>query len=192
MKKFAMISAGVAALIAIPVAAFAVQDAGRPGHGPKTRAEVQAKVSERFTKVDVNRDGFITQAEMDASREARKAERTAKRGERQAERFAKLDADKNGQLSQSEFSAPRERGEKGEGRRMHRGHRGGHMGMMGGKGMMERADANKDGKLSLAEASAWPLQMFDKADANKDGTVTPEEHKAARDAMRAEWKAKRG
>jgi len=66
------------------------------------------------------------------------------------------------------------------------------MGMgMGGGQWFERADADKDGKLTLAEAQAGPLAMFDKVDANKDGVISPEEHEAARDAMRAKWQERR-
>ena len=194
MKKY-IIGASVAALMAVP--ALAWQMGEHHGHkGPTTRAEVQAKVQEHFAKVDANKDGTITQAEFDAHRTAMKAEWEAKRAERRAEMFAKLDADKNGQLSKAEYSAPHDRSEgKGEHRGGHmRGHRGMMMGMggMGGGNWFARIDADKDGKVTLAEASAKALAMFDKADANKDGTVTPEERKAAWEAMRAEWRAKRG
>jgi hypothetical protein len=59
-----------------------------------------------------------------------------------------------------------------------RGHMGLNMGM--GDKWFDRADANHDGKLTLAEASAAPLAMFDRADTNHDGTISPEEAKAAR------------
>ena len=55
----------------------------------------------------------------------------------------------------------------------------------------DRADANKDGKVSLAEAQAGPLAMFDRVDANHDGTISPEERQAARAAMRAKWQERR-
>ena len=197
MKKL-IIGASVAALMAVPALAWQMGEHHGP-KGPTTRAEVQAKVQERFAKADTNKDGAITQAEFDVSRNAMKAKWQAKRAEHRAEMFAKLDSDKNGQLSKAEFSAPRpDRGEgKGEGG--HRGHMGGHHrmgGMMGMGGMggdwFARIDANKDGKVTLAEASAEALAHFDKADTNKDGTLTPEERKAAWETMRAEWKAKRG
>ena len=43
--------------------------------------------------------------------------------------------------------------------------------------MLERADTNGDGKLSLEEASARrdPSRIFNRADANGDGTLTKEE-----------------
>ncbi len=193
MNKY-LIGASVAALLAVPALAFQHGDHDGP-KGPTTRAEVQAKVQEHFAKVDANKDGAITQAEFDAHRAAMKAEWQGKRAERRAEMFGKLDIDKNGQLSQAEFNAPRpDRGE-GEHRGGHRrGHHMGGMAMMGGKGgdWFARLDANKDGKVTLAEASAKSLEMFDKADTNKDGTVTPEERKAAWQSMRAEWMKNRG
>ena len=195
MKKL-IIGASVAALMAVP--ALAWQMGEHHGlKGPTTRAEVQAKVQECFAKADTNKDGAITQAEFDAHRTAMKAEWEGKRAEHRAEMFAKLDSDKNGQLSKAEFSAPRP--DRGEDMGEHRGHMGGHhrmggmmaMGKMGGD-WFARLDANKDGKVTLAEASAQALAHFDKADTNKDGTLTPEERKAAWETMRAEWKAKRG
>ena len=195
MKKL-IIGASVAALMAVPALAWQMGEHHGP-KGPTTRAEVQAKVQERFAKADTNKDGAITQAEFDTHRTAMKAEWQAKRAEHRAQMFAKLDSDKNGQLSKAEFSAPRP--DRGEGKGGHRGHMGGHhrMGGMMGMGKMggdwfARIDADKDGKVTLAEASAHALARFDKADANKDGTLTPEERKAAWEAMRAEWKAKRG
>ncbi|MET0373837.1 MAG: calcium-binding protein [Rhizorhabdus sp.] len=199
MKKTPWI-AGAALAAVIGTGAFAVAPDG-PRHAPKTRAEVQAKVAEHFKKADANGDGYVTKAESDAAREAMKAKFAERREERRDERFAALDADKNGALSKEEFSArpPRPEGKDGERRFGQRGGHGGkhgmhHRGGMGGFGggqWFERADANKDGKVSLAEASAGALAMFDRADANKDGTISPEEHKAARDAMRAKWQERR-
>jgi hypothetical protein len=207
MKTKFAIGAGVAALFAIPAVAVAMQagDMGRhKGHdmGPVTRAEVQAKVKEHFAMLDANKDGAVTQAEFDAHRTAMKAEREKKRAEWRAQEFTRLDTDKNGQLSKEEFNAPRpDRGErmrdgehKGMGMGMGwgghgRGGMGKHMGVRGGE-WFASLDSNKDGRVTLAEASARALEMFNKADANKDGTVTPEERRAAWQTMRGEWRAK--
>ncbi|PTQ13618.1 calcium-binding protein [Sphingomonas oleivorans] len=180
MKKI-VIGAGLAALLAVPVLA---QQEKPDRNAPQTRAAVEARVRERFAAIDTNRDGAVTKAEHDAYREK-------KHGERRAALFARLDKDGNGQISQAEFMARPERGEAGEWG--HRGHHRGH-GFAGfGRGDRFAAmDANKDGRVTLAEASARPLAMFDRADANKDGTVTPEERRAAFETMHAEWKAKRG
>ena len=166
--------------------------AATPDGPPKTRADVQARVAEQFGKADANGDGFVTKTEADAARAAMKAKFAKRRDERRDERFAMLDTDKNGSLSKGEFSARPPRPEGKEHGRMHRGHGMRHGGGMPMGGMwFERADANKDGKVSLAEASAGALAMFDRADADKNGTISPEEHKAARDAMRAKWQERR-
>lgn len=203
MKKLAWTGAALAALIAVP--ALALQG-GHGGHGdhrghggdgarwPTTRAEVQTRTQEMFARFDANKDGQVTRAEFDTARAARKAERQAQRGARRQEMFAKLDTDKNGQLSAQEFAT------RPEGARGADGARGGHdgkhhrgMGRRGGGmggGWFERLDGDKNGSVTLAEASAKALQRFDAADTNKDGTLSPAEQQAAREAHRAAWKAK--
>jgi len=53
------------------------------------------------------------------------------------------------------------------------------MGMHFGGHLFDMADANKDGRVSLAEAQAAALAHFDKADLNHDGKITPEERQQA-------------
>lgn len=196
MKKI-MLGAGIAALLA--GGAFAADQSSRHGpQGPVTRAEVKAKVDARFNAADTNHDGILTRAEADAARTAMKAKWEARRAERADARFAQMDTDKNGQVSKAEYDNARAARKtkweeaKADGKRPHHGMhgmRGSHGGRDGGD-LFARMDANKDGKVTLAEAEAWPLAMFDKADANKDGVVTPEERQAARHAMHDAWKAK--
>lgn len=199
VKKLA-IGASALALLATP--ALALQDAPKDGHGqrgPQTRAELQTRIQARFAKMDVNKDGAVTQEEIKAAREARMKERADKR-------FAALDADKSGQISRAEFDAGHAKMREGFAERRkeradagkadaHRGHgmRGHHWrgrmhgkmgGFGGGEGWFAKADANKDGKLTLAEMQAGPLQWFDNVDTNKDGTISPEERKAAFEKMR--------
>jgi len=208
MKKFLLGGIGLVALIAVPAVALQpAPQPGAAQHGrhaPATRAELQNGIKTMFDKADANRDGQVSKAEFDAAREARKAERGAKRDERRAERFTAMDADKNGQVSRQEYDAAhaerqqkwadaREAGKPGsdgkaEGRRWgrHGGHhRGPGMGFamgggrMGGEKWFEHADADKNGSVTLAEASAKPLERFDAIDTNKDGTISPEERQAA-------------
>lgn len=186
--------AGAALTATMTAAAFAATPHNSKMRAPQTRAEVQAKVAEHFKKADGNGDGFVTKAEADASRAAMKAKWAERRAERRAGHFAVLDTDKNGQLSKEEFAAPRDRADRGDrrgGPDGMRGHRGHGMKGHGGFGGMwfDRADADKDGRVSLAEASAGALARFDNVDTDRNGTISPEEHKAARDAMRAKWKA---
>ncbi len=189
-----IVGAALASALAVTGYAHAM-----PGHeAPKTRAELQAKIAEHFRKADASGDGIVTKAEADAAREAMKAKFAEHHAERRSEHFAMLDADKNGQISKEEYSAPRKRG--GEGKKGgHDRHGGKHMGHHGGGMVMamrgewfERADADKDGRLTLAEAEAGPLAMFDKVDANKDGTISHEEHQAARAMMRSKWQEMHG
>jgi len=48
------------------------------------------------------------------------------------------------------------------------------------------ADLNKDGRVSLQEATTAALQHFDQADANRDGQITPEERRAMHQRMMQE------
>jgi Ca2+-binding EF-hand superfamily protein len=47
----------------------------------------------------------------------------------------------------------------------------------------EHVDADGDGRVTYAEASARPLRLFDLADVNRDGTVSPGERQAAQALM---------
>ena len=180
--------AALAAMLGATGYAYAMPEGGPP----KTRTDVQARIAEHFKKADANGDGQVTKAEADTMREAMKAKHAGQRAERREQHFAKLDADKNGALSKEEFAAPRQKGEGLRGQDgKHRGHHGGRMMRhhgMGGQAWFDRADVNKDGKISLAEASAGPLAMFDKVDSNKDGSISPDE----REAMHAKWRERRG
>ena len=51
------------------------------------------------------------------------------------------------------------------------------------KAMFDDGDADKDGKITLAEAKAAALRGFDEADTNHDGIVTPDERVAARNRV---------
>ncbi|SNT10777.1 EF hand [Sphingomonas laterariae] len=183
MKKLA-IGASLAALIAVPALAFQAAAPDRPAPPPQTRTAVEASVKDHFAKMDLNKDGAVTQQEIQAGRDARMKQRAD-------ERFAALDTDKNGQISRAEFDAGRDRKRDGWAERggpggKHHGMRGHHRGggdHMGGR-MFGMADADKDGKVTLAEATTARLQWFDKIDANKDGTISPEERQAARAQMR--------
>ncbi len=83
--------------------------------------------------------------------------------------FAAMDANHDGIVSNAEFEAYRARQEPGSGGAF--GHVGGHW--------FEHADAQGNGRVTLAEAEAHPLQMFDMADTNHDGIVDLQERKMA-------------
>ncbi len=170
---------------------------GAPMRVAKTmvRAELQTRVQTQFAKRDANRDGFLTAEEMTRRGGGMKMRRM---GGQQATRdpnvaFDRLDANRDGSISRDEFARAREvRSEKRVAMRQNgqpgamkqrRGMRGGG-GMMGGA-MLRMADANRDGRVSLAEATTGALRHFDMMDGNRDGRVTPEERAAGRAQMRA-------
>ena len=209
MKEFLIGAAGIvlagAALAQAPVAqvAPAPQAAPVPPRADRvdTRDEMVAKVREHFTRLDINRDGFLTKEEADAGRMAMREhmrERFAdRRGDHRmgdpAKAFDRLDPNKDGQISRDEFTraheerierrvaikdgkgAPGTAGMGRDGMRMH--HMGGGL-MMGA--MFEMADANRDGRVSLQEATDAAARHFDMADANHDGRITPDERKQVR------------
>lgn len=176
MKKFII---GASAMALLAGSAWAIADKDHHGmRAPQSRAEVEARMKEHFAMVDANKDGAITKEEADTFKSRRRAEMHDKM-------FSMLDTDKNGQISRQEFDA---RHGDGMGRGQHMGAMHGHHGgMMMHGGMFSRADANNDGKVTLAEATSKALERFDRVDANKDGTVTPEER---REGWRT-WKEER-
>lgn len=205
MKKAFLIAGAAVIAVAIPAIAAQVADAPRPHMMMKadmTRAQVEAMVKEKFAMADTNKDGAITMAEVDAARAARHAERMDAR-------FKAMDANNDGSISRAEFDAAHERmGPQGMGRGegpgmgagMGPGHHGMGPGMMHGMGkggpgmgmkfnagMFERADANKDGKVTLAEETKAALTHFDEVDADKNGTVTAQERMNFWKSKRADW-----
>jgi Ca2+-binding EF-hand superfamily protein len=201
MKKLliggAALLASAAALAQVaPVTPAPAQRAERV----QTRAEVQAKVTEHFARVDANHDGSITKVEADAAMQAFHAKFAEHAKDRRDDRrdnvFERLDTNRDGAVSRSEWdagAAQREeriasRDRNGDGRKDVRGLGHGGMRDMGGFGgrMFEMADANKDGRVTLQEAQAAALQHFDMADANRDGQITPDERRQLHERMRAQ------
>ncbi|PTE13531.1 hypothetical protein C5F44_13330 [Fuscovulum blasticum DSM 2131] len=135
------------ALLAMTAAA---QETPAPDAKPAAAPDAKAPVMfENFDAMDTDKDGKVTQAEIDAWRAAR---------------FAEADADKDGFLSKEELVAMRLKEIEA---RM----------MKGAERMVGKLDADKDGKLSPAElpASRMDGRVFDLADADNDGSVTKEE-----------------
>lgn len=188
MKKTLLV-AGLATLASAPLIA---QGMGHEGHKmmarePMTRTDVQTRVKTHFAEMDADKDGAVTEAEINAGRAAKKAER-------HDAMFTKMDTDKNGSISRAEFDthhATRMQGGRMAGEH-HKGmkHGGrGDMARMGGR-MFAMADANKDGKVTEAEATTAALARFDSVDTDKNGTISDTERQAAREKMRAAWKTK--
>ena len=187
MKRVVTGAALAALLAGVAVAQDAPLPPGGPDapppmrHGPPTRDQVAQMVQRMFARADANHDGVVTRAEYDQARQ----EMETRRREHHDRAFARLDANKNGSLSRSEFDSPPQVGKdangapppplEGPGGRVRRG---GH-GLMGpgmmGPAWFDRADADHDGKVTLAEAQAAALARFDAMDRNRDGTLRPDE-----------------
>ncbi len=163
--------------------AVVAQPAGAPGGprmerptGPETRAEAQERATRAFARMDANGDGVLN----DKDREAR-----------EAKRFDMIDTNSDGVLSREEFSAGHG---KMRGKLMQRDGKGPKMGQKrgpGGHGPMMGKMANAGGQVTQAEFTAIALERFDKIDTNGDGTVSAEERKAQKQAMKAKFKERR-
>ena len=188
---------GAVAALAVPALAQiapAPTPAPRAAHAQKvqTRAEVQAKVAQHFARLDANRDGVLTQAEVDTAKQARKTKVAERREQAREHRLRRLESNNDGSISRAEWDAAQAhrrqrvaaRDHDGDGRRDRRGARGAGMHGFGGR-MFAMADADKDGRVTLAEAHATALQHFDMIDANRDGRITPEERTQMHQRMRA-------
>ena len=127
-----------------------------------------------FDRLDTNHDGTISRAEFMAARP-----------DVREERVMIMRPGAPGAMQPMPPMPPMD-GHPGMNMEMHMHHMGG-MGMGGfGGHLFEMADANHDGRVSLAEAQAAALAHFDKADINHDGRITPDEHMQVREEMRIE------
>jgi len=154
-----IIAAVLAAAGAAQVQAQAPE--GETAARPTTRAELHKQLDQGFARVDTDKDGVISRAEVAALEEKVAAQANEELQRRLDREFAALDSDKNGQLSPAEFKA------RFTVRRP------------GPDSALRRLDANKDGRISVSEFKARSLASFDRLDANKDGTITPEEQRKA-------------
>ncbi|MEZ5818353.1 MAG: EF-hand domain-containing protein [Hyphomicrobiaceae bacterium] len=175
--------------------------------GSLTKEQYETRVRERFARFDKNGDNVIDPAEMESVINESMSRRFGGRGRGQmGQRLMRaFDANHDGKVTQDEFRAevgrrfaeadinsdgkiddadlpPTMRGrnaiaEGGFG--MGSGHR---RGMMRGLGFLRQADANKDGVVTKAEATAFADQQFARFDWNKDGSID----QADRDALRKE------
>ncbi len=173
-----------------------------------TADEFDARVRERFGRLDKNSDGVVDAAEIEAGigqigerrrgMRDRMHERFAARFDsdrdgkvtrqemldRVRKQFARMDLDGDGRITDADLP-PILRGReilKGEGVGIGRGR-----GMAGGLGRLRAADANKDGIVTLDEVLAAAGRRFDLADRNKDGA----HDKTDRDALDKEMTAYR-
>ena len=133
------------------------EPARQPGETPISRAVFLASMDTEFRKMDADKNGSLTRAEIEAFD---RAVSVVKAQAKNRQLFARLDADHNGQLSAAEFSrlassAP-----------------------VNAAPMLSRMDLNRDQALTLVEYRTATLSNFDRMDTDKNGIVTPAEMKA--------------
>jgi Ca2+-binding EF-hand superfamily protein len=149
-------------------------------------------------EVDALHQKMVGAMGMAGDMQHRLAERGIMMGDRSAI-FDRLDTNHDGNISRQEFMAGHGQAREARvmilsnregvpgaapppgvpGMRMHMHGMGAGMGMGIGR-LFDMADANHDGRVSLAEAQAAALAHFDKADVNHDGRITPDEHRHVR------------
>jgi len=155
-------------------AAFGLLQFDANADGRLTRAEFDAAQRTRFNAIDANRDGVATAEEFQAYHAAQGE--TRRQGMLKA-RFDRLDADGNGQISSAEFAARPDGGARPDpGRRA--GRHAGPGRHHGGKPPGMAGDPAR--KVSFEDFSARGVEAFTRADANKDGVVTVAELQALR------------
>ncbi len=173
MKKITMFAGLV--LLGTAGAAVAQPATGQRG-AALTRAEAVARADQAFVRIDANRDGRVTRAELRQSRQERRAARGGGRGEHaeargdRAERlFQRLDRNGDGSVTREEVrQAQAQRGERRAARQQARG-----------PNLLPQ-----QGFLTQAQWRERALQRFERLDLNRDGTVTREERRQARQASR--------
>ncbi len=192
MKLLLAASAVAAIASASPALAQAVAPGAQaaPAMKAMSRADLSQMVQQRFAQADANRDGFVTQAEAKAlagqrpqrmqQRAARGGEGGGKRAQRRdpAAMFTRLDTNSDGVISRAEFDSVRGQG------RQRMAQKGAMRARAFGGRMFAMADTDKDGRISLQEATAATMKRFDSADANRDGVVTREERQQRRQQRR--------
>jgi len=149
---------GIVASAIATSATLAQQKADQPGPKPIPRSQFVASMDADFRKLDADKNGQVTRAEIEQA-ERLKAEASAKA--RNRAQFAELDTNKNGQLSPAEFAklTPPT--------------------IVSADGVLARMDGNRDQQVSLIEYRAATVANFDRLDTDRNGVVTPIEMKAA-------------
>jgi Ca2+-binding EF-hand superfamily protein len=145
---------GLVAALAVPAAAQ---------QKSVSRAEWAKTVDTHFAQLDANHDGVLTKAELATEQQRELAQAKAAVQQQMRARFNQLDTNKDGKLSFEEFvaMAPALKATESPDQ------------------LLQRLDANHDGKVTAAEFRGPEIAKFDKADANHDGVVTPAEAQAA-------------
>jgi len=126
---------------------------------PLSRSIFLANIDAEFRKIDADKNGSVTRAEVEAFQ---RAVSVLQIGARNRALFARLDRDRDGQLSAAEFAAFNSAPPKPN-----------------SAPFVGRYDLNRDQSITLVEYRTGTLANFDRMDADKDGVVRPEEMRAA-------------
>ena len=148
LKSKKVLTAG--AILTLAVAALAVAALAERHHdGGHWRDQMRMKPSFDVAAMDADKDGKVTQAEMNAYR---------------AGRTAAIDANSDGFLSADELTAMQLKAMESQA-------------AAGATAMIARLDTDADGKVSVAEMAARPAPelAFSRLDANGDGAITQDE-----------------
>ncbi|QNM81726.1 EF-hand domain-containing protein [Sphingomonas sabuli] len=127
---------------------------------PLTRAGYLAIMNGEFAKLDTNRDGKVTQAELAAQQQGARA---AAASQQARALFNAIDVDRNGQISVDEFIRGTVKPAAST----------------DVSAMMKRIDTDRDGFLSVIEYRVATLSGFDQVDTDKDGQLTSAEQRAS-------------
>lgn len=156
------------AAIAVAAAAPVIAQEAHPHHGrmmnkTELRTDVQGDTAKMFARLDTNKDGFVTEAEVEAI-QAKRLEQRQEKIEKRAEHFdpgkmfARFDTNKDGKVTKAEADAVKAQHAQAKGKPAR-----------GADHFFNRVDANKDGAITLAEMQAMPKPHFDKAAMHKGG-----------------------
>ncbi len=154
------------------------------GDGKVELSELTPKMQQRLASADTNKDGVISDSELDAYRAS---ERTAKfekkdkdhdgaleSNEVSPQRWARIqiaDTNNDGKITEAELDQAVAAGKIAA--RVGRHHK--HHKNNSPEAVIKRFDANGDGKISKSEVPANKVAWFEKVDSNKDGVVTKDE-----------------
>jgi len=128
------------------------------GPAPIPRATFLTVMDGEFGKMDADKNGQVTRAEIEGFQ---RAMAVTEAGNRNRALFQQLDTDRNGQISPAEFAKVTPPAD------------------INARPLLAQYDADKNGQVSKIEYRAIKLQRFDRIDTDKDGVASVAEQRAA-------------